>query len=79
MPSSLELRRQHILDLVEYADASDLKNSLGIFSALYWRARTWFLVTDETAKDYANLATHIISDPIRTTLELNGSKGRIKT
>ena len=71
MPDSLEQRELRILDLVEtaYLRAWD-PCSHEIYERLWRQAKKQFLVTDQTAADYAKMAREILRDPLRTQLEL---------
>jgi hypothetical protein len=64
-------RTLSILELVEYGYLQGLDCRLDeTHQTLFLRAKSSFLVTDNTANDYATLAIHILTDPIRTELEL---------
>ncbi len=73
-------RRKNILELTEYGQAASLnpKSTLA-FHVLFKKAKDWFLVTDETASDYASLALHLLSNPARADGEVRAlRKARVK-
>lgn len=72
MPNPAEKRVYNILELVESAQIQGLDpDGSETFNLLYLEAKNSFLVTDSTAEDYAKSAMQILSDPIRTGLEIN--------
>jgi hypothetical protein len=77
LPTPSERREKNILELVEWAQLQGLNpNSKQTHQILCREAKKQFLVTDETAKDYAGLAMRVLADDTRAALELNRMRER---
>jgi len=65
------------LELVEWAHLQGLNpHSKQTYRTLCREAKKQFLVTDDTAKDYAGLAMRVLSDQLRAALELERLRDR---
>ena len=71
MPTSSQVREKRVLQLVEWARLGGLNScSPRISRRLVSQAKKLFLVTDETAADYASLALRVLEDPLRSEIEI---------
>lgn len=77
LPTPSERREKNILELVEWAQLQGLyPHSKQTYQTLCREAKKQFLVTDETAKDYAGLAMRVLADHMRAALELERMRER---
>ena len=79
VPSAAERRKDDIIELVAWACFRELDPlSKRTRDMIYREAKKRFLVTNATAKDYAQLAVQLLADKSRTELELRLWRERIR-